>query len=59
MQVFLRFANFYRRFVHKYSHVAYSLTNLLVSIENSRKTTPFKWTSDAEQSFQELKATFT
>ena len=51
MQVFLRFANFYCCFVHKYSHVAYSLINLLVSIENGRKTTPFKQTLNAKQSF--------
>ena len=35
MQVFLRFANFYYRFVHKYSHIAYGLINFLVNIENS------------------------
>jgi hypothetical protein len=48
MQVFLRFANFYYYFVYKYSHITYNLINLLVNIENSRKTTPFKWTSDAK-----------
>ena len=42
MQVFLGFANFYCCFVHKYSHIAHGLINLLVSIENGRKTTPFK-----------------
>ena len=59
MQVFLGFANFYCCFVHKYSHIAHGLIDLLVSMENGRKTTPFKWTLDAEQSFQELKAAFT
>ena len=51
MQVFFGFANFYCYFVYKYLHIAYSLINLLVSMENSRKTTPFKQTLDVEQSF--------
>ena len=42
MQVFLRFTNFYCYFVYKYSHMVYGFINLLVSIKNSRKTTPFK-----------------
>ena len=59
MQVFLKFANFYCRFIYKYLHIAYSFINLLVSIENSRKTIPFKQTLNVKQSFQELKAAFT
>ena len=51
MQVFLKFTNFYYYFIYKYSHIAHSLINLLVSIENGRKTTPFKQTLDAKQSF--------
>ena len=46
MQVFFKFANFYYCFVYKYLHVAHGFINLLVNIENSRKTTPFKWTLD-------------
>ena len=48
IQVFLKFTNFYYRFIYKYLHMAYSFTNLLVNIKNSRKTTPIKQTSDTK-----------
>jgi hypothetical protein len=59
VQVFLGFANFYRRFVHRYSHVASGLTDLLVGMENGRKTGSFYFTEEARKSFESLKAAFT
>src|SRR2546423_15482241 len=45
LQVFLGFANFYRRFIEGYSQVIISLTNLL------RKSTKFQWTDSANEAF--------
>lgn len=59
VQVFLGFANFYRRFVHRYSHIARGLTNLLIGMEKGRKSGPFEWTVEAQDSFDELKRAFT
>ena len=59
VQVFLDFVNFYRRFIHRYSYEAIGLTNLLVGIENKRKTSPFTFTLKAKASFEKLKKAFT
>jgi hypothetical protein len=59
VQVFLGFANFYRRFIHRYFYEAIGLTNLLVGIENGRKTGPFTFTPKAKASFEKLKKAFT
>jgi hypothetical protein len=59
VQVFLGFANFYKRFIYRYSHKAIGLTNLLVGIENRRKTGPFTFTPKAKASFEKLKKAFT
>jgi Reverse transcriptase (RNA-dependent DNA polymerase)/RNase H-like domain found in reverse transcriptase/Integrase zinc binding domain/Chromo (CHRromatin Organisation MOdifier) domain len=57
VQVFLGFANFYRRFVLAYSRVAKGLSDLL---KGSDKTgSKFVWTKEAAESFKKLKATFT
>ncbi|KAK9513191.1 hypothetical protein VZT92_026747 [Zoarces viviparus] len=53
LQSFLGFANFYRRFIRNYSAVASPLTALTSS------KTPFRWTSAAEETFQNLKLRFT
>jgi transposase InsO family protein len=54
IQVFLGFANFYRRFIQAYSRVVLPITSLL------RKTTnPFEWTSEAQAAFERLKLLFT
>ena len=58
IQVFLGFANFYRRFIARYSHVASGMTDMLVGMEKGKKSGPFIWTDDAEKSFQRLKACF-
>ena len=41
IQIFLGFANFYRRFILRFSRVIKPLTNLLMSIIRGRKTGPF------------------
>ena len=51
---FLGFTNHYRRFIHKYAHIARPL-NILISGENAnKKKQGIKWNDDYETSFQEL-----
>jgi len=52
IQMFLGFANFYRRFVLGFSDVAKPLTSL------TRKTVPFDWSTVANDSFLLLKKRF-
>jgi hypothetical protein len=49
VQSFLGLANYYRRFVRGYSHVACPLTNLL------KKEAIFSWGLDQQRAFQEIK----
>lgn len=53
VQAFLGFANFYRRFVHGFSTLAFPLTQL------TRKNTPFVWNTETEGAFEALKNAFT
>ncbi len=53
VQVFLGFANFYRRFIYAYSRVATGLTNIL------KGGRPFEWTKEAAESFERLQRAFT
>lgn len=53
IQVFLSFANFYRRFIKSYAHICRPMLDLL------KKTNPFKWSSACQKSFEELKSSFT
>jgi hypothetical protein len=50
---FLGFGNFYRRFIKHFSELAKPLNNLL------KKDTKFKWTTDCQQAFDNLKRRFT
>jgi transposase InsO family protein len=59
VQVFLGFANFYRRFIHRYSAVTLGLTDLLKGMVRGRKAGELEWTKEAEASFQNLKTAFT
>jgi hypothetical protein len=43
--------NFYRRFIAKYSSIAYALTNL------TQKSVPFIWNNEHEKAFENLKET--
>jgi len=53
VQMFLGFANFYRRFIKNYSKITMAMTNLL------RKDTKFYWNLDADKAFRRLKKAFT
>jgi RNase H-like domain found in reverse transcriptase/Reverse transcriptase (RNA-dependent DNA polymerase)/Integrase zinc binding domain/Chromo (CHRromatin Organisation MOdifier) domain len=53
IQVFIGFANFYRRFIFNYSNVLRPITSLL------KKNVPFSWSSIAQESFDLLKTAFT
>ncbi|KAK4685054.1 putative transposase, partial [Tremellales sp. Uapishka_1] len=53
IQVFLGFANFYRRFIRSYSKITTPLTRLL------RKDVKFEWGDEETQSFKTLKEAFT
>jgi len=53
IQCFLGFANFYRRFIDRYSHMCQPLFNLL------RKDVAFAWDASCDLVFQQLKKAFT
>ena len=53
IQAFLRFANFYRRFIEGFSKICKPLTDL------TQKDKMFEWTSQCEHAFQHLKSMFT
>lgn len=59
VQVFLGSANFYRRFINRYSALAAPLTSLLQGAKNGRKTGPFEWDTPQQQAFDELRRAFT
>ncbi len=44
--------------MHKYSHIASNFINLLIGIENGKKTRPFHFIKKAKKSFKSLKAAF-
>ena len=48
---FLGFANYYRRFIQSFAHIASPLSAL------TQKGKPFKWTDECEKAFQVLKKT--
>ena len=52
VQIFLGFANFYRRFIQNYSKRTLPLTSLL------QKDAPFQWTNLTQDCFDSLKSTF-
>ena len=54
IHVFLRFCNFYHRFINSYSHEVLAMTNLLHKTSDT-----FQWTSEAQQAFEHLKYLFT
>ena len=53
VQFFLKFANFYRRFIKEYSKIAGPLFNLL------KKNGVFDWSHECQLAFDELKSRFT
>ena len=58
IQVFLRFINFYRRFIHHYFQIAESLTELLRNSVKDVKMSSFIWLNEAKQAFNQLRDVF-
>jgi hypothetical protein len=58
IQIFLDFANFYRRFIRDYSRIAAPLTSILKGNINGRKIDSFKFKEVARAAFKLLKAFF-
>jgi hypothetical protein len=55
---FLDFANFYRRFILRYSKIIKRLIDLLKGIVKGRKPGPFYFTEEVRTAFKELKKRF-
>ncbi len=58
IQVFLRFINFYRRFIHHYFQITESLTKLLKDSVKDVKMSSFIWSSEVKQAFNQLRDVF-
>jgi hypothetical protein len=58
IQVFLGFANFYRRFIQGYSKITVPLSGLLKGSKEGKKSGPFQWPDDADQAFRRLRDAF-
>lgn len=59
VQQFLGFANFYRRFIYRYSRIVAPLTDLLVGSKNGKKEGTFTFPDTAREAFANLKTAFT
>ena len=53
--MFIDFANFYKRFIKRFSRIIFDLTDLLKDAKKSK----FQFTEKAKISFNDLKKTFT
>ena len=58
IQVFLGFANFYRRFIENYSKIAGPLNQLLAGYQNDKRK-KFSWPPEAISAFKSLQDAFT
>ncbi len=58
IQVFLRFINFYRRFIHYYFQIAESLTKLLRDSVKDVKMNSFIWLNEVKQAFNQFRNVF-
>jgi len=59
IQVFLGFANFYRRFIANFSMIASPLSNMLKGIKKKKKTGAFMLTDSVRGAFKKLCDAFT
>ena len=59
VQVFLGFANFYRRFIKGFSRIVAPITSLLKGGDKGRFRGKFVWTDKAKGAFEALKIAFT
>ena len=58
MQIFLKFVNFYKRFIYRYFKITASLTSLFKDNENKKKKALFEWSNEIEQTFPQMKNIF-
>ena len=58
VQIFLRFVNFYRRFIYCYSKIAAPLTSLFKDSKNEKKKSSLEWSNEVEQTFRQLRNIF-
>jgi DNA-binding transcriptional regulator/RsmH inhibitor MraZ len=58
VQVFINFANFYRRFIRYFNRIAADLTNLLKEEKKKKFTQKFLFISETKKTFEELKRAF-
>jgi hypothetical protein len=58
IQVFLRFVNFYRRFIVRFFQLSTSLSNMLKKTQAKIKKKSFLFTNKAKQTFDQLKNVF-
>ena len=58
IQVFIGFANFYRRFICGFSTIAAPLTSMLKGSKAGKCTGPFKLTEEAAEAFRKLRDAF-
>jgi hypothetical protein len=59
IQIFMGFANFYRRFIKNFSRITKPITDLLKGRVKKRKVGPFNWSIKTQFTFNEFKAYFT
>ena len=59
VQVFLGFANFYRRFINEFSRIVAALMTLLKGGKKGKFDIKFSFTEEARESFRRLKHAFT
>ena len=58
MQIFLKFVNFYKRFIYCYFKIITPLTSMFKNSKNEKKKNSFKWLNEIEQTFRQLKDIF-
>jgi hypothetical protein len=58
VQVFIDFANFYRRFIRYFSRITADLTNLLKEEKKRKFIQKFVFISEIKKTFEELKRVF-
>jgi hypothetical protein len=58
VQIFLRFVNFYRRFIKEFFRVANALSALLKRSDKNKFHILFEFTSDAKKSFEKFRQIF-
>lgn len=59
VQVFIGFANFYRRFIENFSAIARPITSLMRGKKKGQPAPLFQWKDEEQQAFDQLKAAFT